>query len=99
MLQFVRRQPRRDRDHERAYRERRIKQFDDLDAVGKKHDDPIARTDALRPETTRDAPDSTVEIPVGKPFVAADQGNLVRVTHGLRAKYGFQAHIECLRRR
>jgi hypothetical protein len=50
------------------------------------------------PESIRHALDSLVEIAIGEPFVAADECDLVGVAHGLRAKNGFQAHVEFLRR-
>jgi len=50
------------------------------------------------PESVRHALDSSIKIAIGKPFVAADQRDLVGVTHGLRAKNGFQAHVEFPRR-
>ena len=99
MLQFVRRQPRRDRDHDRAQRERRIEQFDDLHAIGKKQDDPVPRTDAVLPQSVSDALDSPAEIAIGKPLTAANHGDLVGMALGLGAKNGFQTHAGYLRRR
>jgi alkanesulfonate monooxygenase SsuD/methylene tetrahydromethanopterin reductase-like flavin-dependent oxidoreductase (luciferase family) len=46
------------------------------------------------PQSVRHALDSLVEIAIDEPFVAADQCDLAGVAHGLRAKNGFQPHVE-----
>lgn len=94
VAEFVRREARRNRNHDRAHRERRIEQLDDFNAVRKKQDNPVAGTSAALPQPVRHTLNSQLKFTIGEPLVSADQRDLVGTAHRLCAKNVFQAHAK-----